>query len=149
MDVVFYQLERQPLERALPALLEKSLERGWRAIVEVSSPQRQAALDDALWTYAERSFLPHGVDGEPDCETQPILITAGTANNNDANIRFLVDGTRFTAELAGYARIAIMFDGDNPDAKTAARDDWKLVKASGIDATFWQQNQDGRWEKKA
>ncbi|KFL26848.1 DNA polymerase III subunit chi, partial [Devosia sp. 17-2-E-8] len=29
-DVLFYHLENQPLEKVLPLLLEKTVERGWR-----------------------------------------------------------------------------------------------------------------------
>jgi DNA polymerase-3 subunit chi len=149
MDLMFYHLERQPLERVLPQLLEKTLERGWKAVVEVSSVERRKALDDLLWTYAERSFLPHGLDGEPDCETQPILITMGSGNANNADIRFLADGARLPPELGGYARVALLFDGADPAALEAARADWKQVKAKGLAASYWQQNADGRWEKKA
>ncbi len=146
---MFYQLLGHPLERALPMLLEKTLERGWRAVVEVSSAERQAALDDALWTYRDRSFLPHGLDGEPDCASQPILITTARANNNTADVRFLVDGTRLGDDLVGYARIALVFDGEDEAAKQAAREDWTKAKAAGLSATYWQQNAEGRWEKKA
>jgi DNA polymerase-3 subunit chi len=149
MDLMFYQLSGQPLERALPVLLEKTLERGWKAVIEVSSDLRKAALDDALWTYAEGSFLPHGVDGEHGCEAQPIVITTTSANSNAADIRFLVDGARLDAELSGYQRIALLFDGEDPVALDAARADWKKAKASGLTASFWQQNAEGRWEKKA
>lgn len=149
MDLMFYQLSGQPLERALPVLLEKTLERGWKAVIEVSSDLRKTALDDALWTYAEGSFLPHGIDGEPGCESQPIIITTTQGNSNAADIRFLVDGARLGTELSGYQRIALMFDGDDPTALDAARADWKQVKASGLTASFWQQNTEGRWEKKA
>lgn len=146
---MFYQLSGQALERALPVLLEKTLARGWRAVIEVSSEQRQAALDDALWTFSEGSFLPHGVDGEAGSATQPILITTTSANTNAANIRFLVDGARLMADPSGYQRIALLFDGDDPVALDAARSDWKAAKASGLTASFWQQNSEGRWEKKA
>jgi DNA polymerase III subunit chi len=149
MDLMFYQLGGQPLERALPVLLEKTLERGWKAVVEVSSTQRRAALDDALWTYSDGSFLPHGIDGEAGCETQPILITTTDANSNAADIRFLVDGARLSPDISGYQRIALMFDGDDPVALEAARMDWKAAKATGLTASFWQQNSNGRWEKKA
>ncbi len=37
MDVYFYYLEYQPLKRVLPSLLEKTLARGWRAVVQVGS----------------------------------------------------------------------------------------------------------------
>lgn len=149
MDLMFYQLSAQPLEKALPLLLEKSLQRGWKAVVEVSSEQRKKALDDALWTYSEGSFLPHGTDDEPGAETQPVVITARTTNPNAANIRFLVDGARLMPDLNSYQRVAVMFDGEDPLALQAARDDWKQAKASGLVASFWQQNADGRWEKKA
>src|SRR5690349_11599483 len=33
-DILFYHLERQPLDRVLPQLLERTLERGWRAVIE-------------------------------------------------------------------------------------------------------------------
>jgi DNA polymerase-3 subunit chi len=149
MDLMFYHLERQPLESVLPLLLEKTRERGWRAVVEVSGEARKAALDDALWTYSERSFLPHGPDGEPGCEAQPILITAGAGNGNAAEVRFVVDGARLPADLAGYERIAVLFDGEDPIALDAARTDWKRAKAAGLAASYWQQNAEGRWEKKA
>ena len=35
-EVLFYHLQRQPLEAVLPTLLEKSLERGWRALVRAT-----------------------------------------------------------------------------------------------------------------
>jgi DNA polymerase-3 subunit chi len=149
MDLMFYQLLNQKLERALPLLLEKTRERGWKAVVEVGNPERQSALDDALWTYSDRSFLPHGIDGDAAAPHQPILITATRENRNGAEIRFLVDGARLGDDLSGYSRIALIFDGQDPVALDAARADWTKAKASGLAATFWQQSPDGRWEKKA
>ncbi|HPG88472.1 MAG TPA: DNA polymerase III subunit chi, partial [Hyphomicrobium sp.] len=42
---MFYHLEHQPLEKALPALIEKTLERGWRAVVQIGSDERLEAID--------------------------------------------------------------------------------------------------------
>ena len=85
-DVLFYHLEFQPLERVLPVLLEKTIERGWRAVIEVGSAERAAALDTALWTYRDDSFLPHGLAGETTDAEQPVLITTGPENNNSAAV---------------------------------------------------------------
>jgi DNA polymerase-3 subunit chi len=30
-----------------------------------------------------------------------------------------------------------------------AREHWKVAKAKGLSATYWQQNEQGRWEKRA
>src|ERR1700751_1009318 len=36
-EVLFYHLQNMSLESVLPPLLEKSLERGWRVVVELTS----------------------------------------------------------------------------------------------------------------
>ena len=60
VEIAFYQLRRTPLEKALPKLLEKVLESGRRAVVLAASEERAEALNAALWTYEQGSFLPHG-----------------------------------------------------------------------------------------
>ena len=42
-----------------------------------------------------------------------------------------------------------MFDGNDEEALARARADWKKAKESGLAATYWQQDEDGRWQKKA
>src|SRR3954466_13250456 len=118
-EILFYHLQRQPLERVLPTLLEKSLERGWRVIVQTSSDERVDALDAHLWTYRDDGFLPHGTLKEPEPAEQPILITSGEENANDAQVRFLVDGAPFPMDTAAYERVVLLFDGEDPDAVAA------------------------------
>src|SRR5215470_10463548 len=107
-DVLFYHLERQPLERVLPSLLEKTLERGWRAVVQAGSEERVEALDQHLWTYREDSFLPHGSKRDGNSAEQPIYLTSEDANPNGAHVRFLVDGAQCAA-FSGYERIVLLF----------------------------------------
>ena len=148
-EVLFYHLQRKPLEAVLPTLLEKSLERGWRAVVQATSPERLAALDDHLWTFSDESFLPHCTDKEPNAADQPVVLTLSEANPNGAAIRFLVEGASLPEDAASYERIALLFDGDDEEALAGARAHWKAVKAGGHEATYWQQNARGRFERKA
>jgi DNA polymerase-3 subunit chi len=147
-EILFYHLGRQPLDRVLPGLLERTLERGWRAVVQAGSRERVEALDNHLWTYADDSFLPHGTARDGMMEQQPIFLTTGEDNPNGATVRFLVDGAE-AGELAGYARVVYIFDGRDDDALAQARREWKRVKGAGFEVTYWQQNDNGRWEKKA
>lgn len=146
-EVLFYHLDRQPLERILPDLLEKCLERGWRAVVQVGSEERRDALDAHLWTYREEGFLPHGTVKDGSAEAQPIWLTVGTENPNAANVRFLADGVELV-DVPAYARVVVLFDGNDADAVQRARASWTAVKAAGHEATYWQQSERGRWEKK-
>lgn len=148
-DILFYHLQNQPLERVLPVLLEKSVERGWRVVVEAGTPERVEALDALLWTYSDESFLAHGTMAQGDASLQPILITTDPDRPNGATVRFLVDGVALPADVPLYERLVILFDGHDPDALATARDQWKQAKAAGHACTYWQQNDMGRWEKKA
>jgi DNA polymerase III subunit chi len=146
-DVMFYHLERQPVERVLPALIEKTLERGWRAVIQVASQERLEAFDAALWSYSEDSFLPHGTANTGQLSDQPVYLTTGDETPNGAGVRFLIDGAP-PATFTGMTRMVFMFDGNDGEAVTAARGQWKAAKAAGCGLTYWQQNDDGRWEKK-
>jgi DNA polymerase-3 subunit chi len=148
-EILFYHLQHQPIERVLPTLLEKSLERGWRVIVQSSSDERVEALDAHLWTYKDSSFLPHGTVKGGDAAEQPILLTTESDNRNGANVRFLIDGAPLPDNPDDYDRIVLMFDGDDEEAVAGARGHWKDAKDKGLDATYWQADDQGRWVKKA
>ena len=148
LDILFYHLTETKMEEALPALLEKSVERNWRVVVQTVSEERCVFLDNHLWTYRAESFLPHGTDTAPHAEAQPVLITAGSGRANSATVRFMVDGAE-PPDLTGYERVVFMFDGYDEAQLGLARGQWKKLKSEGHSLSYWQQNRDGRWEKKA
>ena len=148
-EMLFYHLQDQRLEGVLPALLEKSLERGWRVIVQGASEERIEVLDAHLWTYRDDGFLPHGTWRETEAAMQPVLLTPNEGNPNAASVRFLIDGAPVPADAESYQRIVLVFDGADEEAVTAAREHWTDAKAKGFDATYWQPDAQGRWVKKA
>ena len=147
-EILFYHLTESKLEDALPPLLEKSVERGWRVVVQTAGEERRDMLDNHLWVFREDSFLAHGSDANEFAADQPVLLTAGVGNVNGATVRFLVDGAP-PPPVAGYERVVFMFDGYDQAQLEGARAHWKVLKGEGHALTYWQQNQDGRWVKKA
>ena len=147
-EVLFYHMTVSTLEDALPGLLERSLSRGWRAVVQTASEERRNALDTLLWTFRDDSFLAHGLDTEPNASEQPILLTAGDGNSNSARVRFVVDGA-VPPDLSTYERGVLLFDGHDESQVSAARSHWRGLKEKGHDVTYWQQTEDRRWERKA
>lgn len=147
-EVFFYHLTESRLEEALPDLLQRSLERGWRAVVQLTSEERRDALDAVLWTFRDDSFLPHGTDGEAAPDRQPILLTTDPEQSgNRPDIRFMVEGAT-AGDLGGYQRAIYMFDAYDEAQMAHARERWKAEKAAGHDLTYWQQTDDRRWVKK-
>jgi DNA polymerase III subunit chi len=148
-EILFYHLQGQKLEGVLAPLLEKSLQRGWRVIVQGASEERIEALDAHLWTYRDDGFLPHGTWREPEAAAQPVLLTLNEGNPNGANVRFLIDGAPVPADAEAYQRIVLLFDGEDEEAVAAAHERWSEAKTKGFDATYWQPDANGRWVKMA
>jgi DNA polymerase-3 subunit chi len=147
-EVLFYHLQNMTIENVLPPLLEKSLERGWRVVVQSTSPERADALDAHLWTYRDDSFLPHATWRVSDAADQPIVLAIEEDNPNAANVRFLVDNAALPQDAQAYERMVLLFNGDDPDALEAARSTWTDCKTRGFDVTYWQADERGRWQRR-
>ena len=145
--ISFYHLVSTSLDRALPKLLEKVLERGHRSVVLAGSEERVEVLNSALWTYEQRSFLPHGGEKEEFMDRQPIYITMLDENPNGSDVLVLVDGT-MSEQLDSFERVLDMFDGHDNDAVEAARARWRTLKDHGHELTYWRQTSQGGWEQK-
>ena len=149
-ETLFYHLERRALEDVLPGLVEKSLGRGWRAIIKVDSADRADALDTLLWTFND-GFLAHAQQGDGEAARQPVLITLEDGNPNGAAILFVVGGASppdwSGTDAAALTRIVLMFDGHDPAAVQMAREAWKAAKTCGHEVTYWKESPTGKWEK--
>lgn len=148
-EVLFYHLQDTTLEKVLPPLLEKSLERGWRVTVQAGSEERVDVLDGHLWTWRDDSFLPHGTWRDSDARDQPVVLVMDEGNPNQANVRFIVDGAGLPEDCATYERVVLIFNGDDDEALGAARAAWSDGKSRGFDLTYWQTDERGRWQKRA
>ena len=147
-EVLFYHLQNMSVENVLPSLLEKSLERGWRAVVQSTSQERTDALDAHLWTYRDDSFLPHATWRAGDAEDQPVVLAVAEGNPNRANVIFLIDNAPLPADARSYERMVLLFNGGDADALAAARGAWADCKARGFEVTYWQADERGRWQRR-
>lgn len=145
-EIWFYHLERSSLGEVLPELLEKTLQRGWRAQVRAQNADLLTEMSERLWTARPESFLAHGQAGEGEETRQPILLTTTPENLNGAQALFILDRAELGA-TEDYERCFILFDGRDDMALTAARERWRGLKATGAELAYWKQSSEGRWEK--
>jgi DNA polymerase III subunit chi len=146
-EVLFYHLKGQTIEQVLPSLLQRSLERGWRVVVQAASDERVDGLDAHLWTFSDDSFLPHGTWRDSEAAEHPIVLTVNEANPNGAGVRFLVEGAGMPPDAASYQRLVLLFDGEDPEAVETARGRWSEAKTAGFEVTYWQADERGRWQR--
>lgn len=147
-EVWFFHLDNQPLEHVLPRIVGSSLKRGWRMVIETTALERVAKISEMLWASEDVAFLPHGFEGEPSPERQPVWLTTNSENPNNADVRVLLDGA-LPADISNLTRAVLMFDGNDVSAIEAAREQWKMQKAAGHDISYWKQDEAGKWINQA
>jgi len=146
MDYWFYHLEASTVQGVLPGLLEKTVQKGWRALIKMP-PEQVQEMDDYLWTYKDDSFLPHGRDDEPQTEQQPITLT-GVANDAEGYQAVFLLGGAEIENMDSVKRCMVMINGRSQDDIQRERKRWKALKETDADLSYYQQNDRGAWEKK-
>jgi DNA polymerase III subunit chi len=137
--IMFYQLGRSSTAQTARALLEKSRVAGWQVMVRGTDQSALEALDQALWHGPIDSFLPHGLDTQPNANLQSILLGSGAAPQ-EYDALMLIDGAAFsTSEVERMKRVMILFDGQNEAILNQARMQWKEVATLGQEAQFWSE----------
>lgn len=147
MEYWFYHLEAATVEGILPGLLEKTREKGWRALVKLPE-DKLASMDEFLWTYRDDSFLPHGRDDEPLADQQPITLSASAETAAGHQAVFLLEGAAIN-NMDGVERCMIMINGRSESDVSRERKRWKALKETEATLAYYQQNERGGWEKKA
>ena len=144
-EILFYHLTRSRVEQALPALVQRSTARDWRVLVHLGR-EDGAAISDALWQAGPTTFIAHGLEGRDEADGQPVWLATGESGF-EAQVAFALGGA-FPEDADRHERTVVMFDGHDADAVSGARERWKQLKGEGHDLTYWQQDDEGRWNKK-
>ncbi|MBT4739229.1 MAG: DNA polymerase III subunit chi [Rhodospirillaceae bacterium] len=148
MRVDFYHLQKWPLETALPQILSKVRQAGHRAVILAGSEERVESLSNALWTHDPNSWLANGTAKDGQAADHPIWLTDRAENPNQASVLVVTDSMA-ADDYATYDRCLDLFDGNDAEAVSAARDRWQKARGEGHELHYWQQTDRGGWEEKA
>lgn len=111
-------------------VVEKARERGHRVYLRVADDTAARELDNLLWTFRDRSFLPHAVDA-PGQADEPVLIGIGDIPSRGTPDVLVNLADAAPAEPGQYRRIVEI--GDNQDqVLRAARQRFRAYREQGI-----------------
>jgi DNA polymerase-3 subunit chi len=144
-EIRFYQLKKHPLEQALPKLIEKVVSSGAKAVIMVESKERIATLSSMMWTYDPGAFLAHGSAEDGHDSEQPVWLTTSLENPNGASVLVLTDGALHDG-MDGFEKCLEIFNGNDEQALTQARERWKIYEKAGYSLTYYEQTDQGGWQ---
>lgn len=143
-QISFYHLTKSALEKSLPKLLEKALLAKHRLIVRVQDKILLDSLDNLLWTYTTKFFLPHGRANDNYAYMHPVILTTEITNPNKAGILTLI-GNVNNSDVASFEKCLYLFDGNNEAELQFARNAWREFKNANHELKYWQQEDNGSW----
>jgi len=149
-EILFYHLQRQPLERVLPTLLESRLSAAGASWCRLPPRNGAEALDAHLWTFRDDSFLPHGIWREGEAREQPILLTVHDDNPKRSD-RGGSSSTawRFRRMSRPMTASCCWFNGEDPDASMLPAARWSEASKTASRSPIGNPTTLGRWQRKA
>ncbi|MFV9876000.1 MAG: DNA polymerase III subunit chi [Rickettsiales endosymbiont of Dermacentor nuttalli] len=145
-EISFYHLTALQLERALPKLLEKVVSTGKKAVLLSSTQEQVDTLNNLLWTYTTKAFLPHGTKKDRFIDKQPIYLTCEEENPNNAEILVATYGIK-PLFLSSFTRCIDIFNGNDEQELERAQIRIDEYQKQGHKIIYWQQTKDGSWKQ--
>ena len=134
--VDFYVLSQEGGDARLRVacrLAEKAVEQGKRVYLQTASLADTQRLDELLWTFNDRSFLPHEVATAAGASHERVMILLGEAVAPATHRQLLVNLTdALPASVDAYERVAEIVDPD-PERKRLSRERYKAYREQGCE----------------
>ena len=149
LHIGFYQLGEAGVNDAVLMLVQKAFGTGKKMLILCPNPAA-AAIDDALWSHDQNSWLPHGLDTASGAELASVWVSSDmTSNPIGADCVMLLHGSE-PDSWAGFERGFVVFDGKSDAQLQQARSQWQKWKSrSETELAYFAQTASGGWEKKA
>lgn len=141
MQVDFYHLTRDPVEKLVPMLASKCFEADAKLLLVSRDEDQRGRLSKALWSFSPTSFLAHDLGGSEYEQHQPILLSEDCKASNGASFILIADGNWRSGAL-DFDRAFFLFTEEKiSDARITWRE---LTAKENVVPRYWKQ-QDGRW----
>ena len=145
MQLDFWQLSRDPVERVVALIAERTRGAGEKLLVVSDDEAQRAAVSRTLWETKPEAFLANGEADAPHAARQPILLSPRCDSPNCARYVVLADGA-WRGEAEAFERAFLLFgEAGTPAARTVWRE---FDGREDVERSYYAQ-EDGKWVKKA
>ena len=137
--VNLYQTSQENLYKAACQLLSKCYKEGLRTLVVVQDEEKSQMLDNLLWSFAQKDFIPHALSSDPLFEEHPIIISHTEVDHSKLdlkNFNTLVLIENFENSFTNFQKTIVFF---------TKNDQAKALKLSTSSSKHYVQDDKGQW----
>ena len=145
-QIIFYSSAPLQVENTLFALIEKSIEKGYKSLLLFLDKEKCSMIDEKLWTYKQNSFLPHLSEDEEISNEVDIPIYLSTKNENpyEAELLFSIDGY-MPDNINNFKRLIIIIDKNDKILLEKYKKYYLDINKDFEDIVFYKSDDNGKW----
>ena len=137
--VNLYQTSQENLYKAACQLLSKCYKEGLRTLVVVQDEEKSQMLDNLLWSFAQKDFIPHALIDDAQFDDHPIIIGHASADYSKLDLtgfNTLVLIESFENNFASFEKTIVFFTQNDQD---------KALKLGVPSSKHYVQDDKGQW----
>lgn len=140
----FYQVMNGETLKFSCQLLEKCYQNNIKTFVQLADEAMADTLNRMLWTFSQKSFIPHGGEKDPMPEKHPIYISINPTCPINASGLMLIGVER--PDIKDYERVMVMIDGAVPLEVKKAEAFMAALTKLGHQVEYYLQNAKAGWD---
>ena len=134
-QVDFYILNRADIRRKLLfgcRIVQKAFRRGLRTWMLTGTEEQSRYMDQLLWTFAQNSFIPHGISGKQPADWRDYPVQVGHVLPDAGQVDVLINLQETVPEaIFGYERVVELVS-DEPQDRSLGRERFRVYRTHGI-----------------
>ena len=143
-NITFYHIQNEEYVKNTCKLIEAEYLKGDKILVRTKDDASQEELNDVLWLFSKKAFIPHGSKFDDKASMQAVYITTDTEIPNNAQTLILYNIFHLTEYDKKYFKnLAVIFYGSDDSHLNNARSLYKSLKLEGYNMAYSAAALDG------
>lgn len=146
MSKTFYHFTVTPLLKGVPRLITKVCNSDHKILIVCENEEQMRALDNELWTFSTKEFIPHDIYTCESPQSQQVLLALDSKDNlNKADVLVLYNQTA-NYNISEFQKVIYVFYGNSDeDNVIQMMDEYKKSKQRSGECVLWEQSSSAQW----
>ena len=145
-EISFYHLTSTPIEKALPHLVFKIYNANAHCLIVCRDTQQMKEINDLLWTFSTKKFIPHGSTEEENKSIQPVLVSTSIDELSNTPEVVVILNNQNIEENTNFKKYIYMAYGNKDDSNLIDfYNSYQSYTNKGYKTKLWTLDMAGKW----
>ncbi|MCH9753377.1 MAG: DNA polymerase III subunit chi [Alphaproteobacteria bacterium] len=145
-EVSFYHLTSTPVEKALPHLVFKIYNTNVRCLIVCKDDQQMREINDVLWSFSTKKFIPHGSTEEDNKSIQPVLVSTSIDElSNNPEVVVILNNQNINSNTNFKNHIYMVYGNKDDSNVSQFYNLYQSYTSKDYNTKLWTLDKAGKW----